>query len=276
MILLAVAAIALAAPAAAEPECRDPELAAGLERANENVRVALTEADGSVRVEAVNLRPFSAELLVTPTDGGPDRPLVLPPLSTTLVMEFAGIDKVAARDRLRVGWRLKSYLGDPAQIAPDSSYRYRLPFRPGKTYRLVQGFGGQLSHQSEASQYALDFQLEVGEPVHAARDGVVVRAVDWFCRSGGRELVDQTNMVIVAHDDGTMAHYVHLDHGGVLVREGDRVERGQQIARSGQTGFTGGPHLHFVVMRERDVSIPVRFEGYDDADLSRRGRFKVP
>jgi murein DD-endopeptidase MepM/ murein hydrolase activator NlpD len=206
---------------------------------------------------------------------GSDRTLILPPLSTTLVMTLDGIDLAVAREKLRRDWRFTSFFGDPARIVPDAAYPYRLPFRTGHSYRLVQGFDGDLSHQSEASRFALDFQLEVGEPVHAAREGVVVRAVDWFCRAGGRELIDQTNMVVVGHADGTMAHYVHLDHGGVLVREGDRIARGQQIGTVGMTGFTGGPHLHFVVMRERDIAIPVAFAGYEGADLSRPGRFRV-
>jgi hypothetical protein len=41
------------------------------------------------------------------------------------------------------------------------------------------------------------------------------------------------------------------------------------------TGFTRGPHLHFVVLRERDISVPIRFEGYEDRDLSKPGKFRI-
>ncbi|MGQ0799973.1 MAG: M23 family metallopeptidase [Pseudomarimonas sp.] len=72
-----------------------------------------------------------------------------------------------------------------------------------------------------------------------------------------------------------MAHYVHLAHKRVLVREGERVARGQHIADVRLTGFTRGPHLHFVVRRERDIAIPIRFSGYEGHDLSKRGSFKI-
>ena len=68
----------------------------------------------------------------------------------------------------------------------------------------------------------------------------------------------------IVHDDGTMALYAHLREGGVLVRVGQRVEKGQQIGLSGNTGFTSGPHLHFALQVNRDmrlVSIPFRMFG---------------
>ena len=47
------------------------------------------------------------------------------------------------------------------------------------------------------------------------------------------------------------------------MRPGQRVERGEYVANSGNTGFTTGPHLHFAVLRNeglRTVSVPVRFD----------------
>ena len=271
---LLTAAQALASEAAS---CTHAESAAALERASANVALEMVaEGDGHVLI-ARNLRPAPSELFIEPRSGSPEgmRVLVLPPMAELPVLRSAAPDAAAARAELGAAWRIRSVMGSPETAAPDTDHLYRLPFAEGRTYRLAQGFGGKQSHQSEASHYALDFQLEEGEAVHAARGGTVVRAVDWFCRSGGRELVDQVNMVIVLHDDGTMAHYVHLAHKGVFVREGERVERGQHIGTVGMTGFTRGPHLHFVVRRERDVAIPVRFEGYEDADLSRKGRFRI-
>jgi len=55
--------------------------------------------------------------------------------------------------------------------------------------------------------------------------------------------------------------YAHLKENGVYVRVGQRVGVGQQIAISGNTGFTSGPHLHFCVQVNRGmrlVSVPFR------------------
>ena len=264
--------------AGSDTRCKAKSAAEKLERANENVRVAWTEDEGGVAFEAVNLRPVAAEIIMSgrSSEEARDKSVVLPPFARVKLFEFQGKTREVARELIRANWRISSFMGDPAQISPDTDHRYLLPFKSGASYRLVQGFDGTISHQSEAARHALDFQLEVGDPVHAARDGVVVRAVDWFCRAGGPELIAQVNLIIIAHSDGTMAHYVHLDHRGLLVKEGDRVKRGQHIGFVGMTGFTGGPHLHFVVMRERDISIPIRFAGYEERDLSQPGRFRAP
>ena len=71
-------------------------------------------------------------------------------------------------------------------------------------------------------------------------------------------------MVRILHDDGTYAIYAHLNTNTIRVKPGDRVERGQYIADSGNTGYSSGPHLHFAVVRNvglRVESVPVTFLG---------------
>jgi murein DD-endopeptidase MepM/ murein hydrolase activator NlpD len=71
------------------------------------------------------------------------------------------------------------------------------------------------------------------------------------------------NYVLIRHEDGTLAHYCHLQKGGCLVKPGQRVNAGDAIAHSGNTGFSSGPHLHFCVFKTRDgkqrISLPVKF-----------------
>jgi murein DD-endopeptidase MepM/ murein hydrolase activator NlpD len=69
-----------------------------------------------------------------------------------------------------------------------------------------------------------------------------------------------------------LGHYCHLQKGGVCVRQGDRVAVGQRIARSGNTGFSSGAHLHFSVFKTKDgrerVSIPVKFRTGDQLSVT--------
>jgi murein DD-endopeptidase MepM/ murein hydrolase activator NlpD len=61
-----------------------------------------------------------------------------------------------------------------------------------------------------------------------------------------------------------MSLYGHLNWNSIRVVPGQRVARGEYLADSGNTGFSTGPHLHFVVQRNaggRIVSVPVRFQG---------------
>lgn len=151
----------------------------------------------------------------------------------------------------------------------DDSAVYELPYSPGNKYKVTQGYNGKFSHNG-ANQYATDWQMPEGTLVLAARGGIVVRTKDDSDKGGGSMEFDKyNNYVLIRHDDGTLAHYCHLQKGGVLVRPGQRVETGDAIAHSGNTGFSSGAHLHFCVFKTRDghqrISLPVKFRTATDA-----------
>lgn len=83
----------------------------------------------------------------------------------------------------------------------------------------------------------LDFAIPTGTTVRAVADGVVIES--YVSSTYGKRLV-------IKHTDGTYSTYNHLSYR--LVSEGQRVEMGQAIARSGNTGRSTGPHLHFEVL----------------------------
>jgi murein DD-endopeptidase MepM/ murein hydrolase activator NlpD len=155
----------------------------------------------------------------------------------------------------------------------DESYLYRLPYGDDVSFPIIQGYGAKLSHRG-AERFTLDFGMPVGTPVHAARDGVVVLVEDSHEAGCAREECGRfANFVVVLHPDGTTGEYFHLERGSVRVRGGESVARGQWLARSGNTGFSTAPHLHFGVYRTgRDRtsdSLAVRFQ-------TRRGAISTP
>ena len=166
-----------------------------------------------------------------------------------------------------------SVLGDPSNIKHNDAYRYSLPFKKNKYYKVTQGFKGKKSHSSIKSKYAIDFNLKIGDTVYAARKGTVAWVIEHFKEHGGIAMIKKANKIVILHEDGTNASYVHLDYKGALVEPGDYVEKGQPIGISGLTGYTSGPHLHFVVREARDVAIPIFFEGYEKKVLKKGKKY---
>jgi murein DD-endopeptidase MepM/ murein hydrolase activator NlpD len=149
----------------------------------------------------------------------------------------------------------------------DDEKLYALPYASKNSYRVLQGYGSRFSHRGR-EEFAVDFDMPVGTPVHAARPGVVARVEESNSKGCWDDDCGQyANFIVVLHDDDTTGEYYHLDKDGVLVNVGDTVARGQLIGLSGNTGHTTMPHLHFSVYRAvqwgRTQSIEVRFQSAD-------------
>jgi hypothetical protein len=101
-----------------------------------------------------------------------------------------------------------------------------------------------------------------GQPVLAVADATVVEAIDHYpdllVGESREEVTPVTaggNRVVLDLGDGRYAVYAHLQSGSVMVRPGDRVRRGQQLASAGSSGTSGGPHLHFQVTDQPSVIV---------------------
>jgi murein DD-endopeptidase MepM/ murein hydrolase activator NlpD len=187
--------------------------------------------------------------------GVPDKPIrwVLPPRSKIRLVTLAPVD---ASKPMHYQAKLRTALGDP-RLQP-VRYDYPLPWSGGP-FKLTQGANGRYSHFTPKGRYAMDIAMPEGTPILAARSGLVVSIEN---NQSGRGNNPSGNFVRILHDDGTMGVYLHLMRGSVSAQPGQRVEVGGAIARSGNTGNSTGPHLHFVVQRNVGLalqSIPYEF-----------------
>lgn len=123
-------------------------------------------------------------------------------------------------------------LPDSDQFLPDVPNRFDGYTWPAHGV-LTSGYGWRWGRMHRG----IDIAGPVGTPIFAAGSGTVVTA-GW--NSGG-----YGNMVDIRHPDGSMTRYAH--NSRLLVRAGQQVRQGQQIAEMGSTGYSTGPHLHFEI-----------------------------
>ena len=118
----------------------------------------------------------------------------------------------------------------------NSPSRLPLPFEvaasSGLGYR-IDPFTNQLAWHD-----GTDFPAPIGTPILATANGIVIKA-GW----GG----DYGNMVEVRHPNGYVTRYAHAQELSVQV--GQAVKKSQVIGKSGSTGRSTGPHLHYEVLR---------------------------
>lgn len=112
--------------------------------------------------------------------------------------------------------------------------------KPVGGYTLTASFnqGGAMWSHKHSGQ---DFAVPVGTPVKAAHSGVVVKAGP----NGGGDGPAYGNAIVIKHANGTYSQYAHLSKINVGI--GKTVKTGQVIAKSGNTGNSSGPHLHFEI-----------------------------
>ena len=111
---------------------------------------------------------------------------------------------------------------------------------PASGYPITSGFGPRRSPCAGCSSFhpAIDLGTPMNTPIQAADGGTVIGATWW----DGYGLT-----VVVAHGNGMKTRYSHLNSINVVV--GQSVSQGQEIGRSGQTGYGTGPHLDFGVYK---------------------------
>jgi len=92
----------------------------------------------------------------------------------------------------------------------------------------------------------IDFGTPVGTPVLAAESGKIARVGNNDRGSSRWSRYQYGKYIVIEHDNNLASLYGHLS--SQIVKSGDRVEKGQIIGYSGNTGYSFGPHLHFSVL----------------------------
>ena len=108
-----------------------------------------------------------------------------------------------------------------------------------------------------AMHEGIDFLVDTGTPVHAAAAGLVV-AAQFHPQYG--------NVVEIDHGNDFTTRYAH--NSKLLVKAGDLVQRGAVVAKSGSTGRSTGPHVHFEVRYKGVAQNPNRFLKVSAATVS--------
>lgn len=225
---------------------------------------------GNVELRAKNLRefPITYTLRVRTRDLSVDGPKTvtrtLAPNQSEQIMVL--LSNTNDRDIGDYRYSFDWTVGDKDAVH-DDDHLYSLPYSSGRSYRVIQGYGSRFSHTG-LEEFAIDLDMPVGTPVHAARAGVVARVQESHTKGCWQDGCGRyANFIVILHSDGTTGEYYHLKKNGALVEVGDSVAQGQKIGYSGNTGHSTMPHLHFAVYRATDwgntQSIPVRFQSTD-------------
>lgn len=200
-------------------------------------------ADGKLKIGQTLKLPAAGAVVVAETDPGvdpiitgsstatPKKPTVAPttPRAVPAAAPSAAVMEEADKDK---------------SAAPSATgiSKLRWPVRG----RTLVGYG-----QADAGRTndGVDISVPVGTPVKAAENGVVIYA--------GTGLKDFGNTVLIRHENGLVTVYGH--NGDLLVKRGETIKRGQEIARSGMSGTTKVPKLHFEVRKNSKPVNPVTY-----------------
>ena len=228
---------------------------------------------GIIRVYATNHAPVPAYFRITaqtvanyiPSDPLPAIKVVAAAQYDIEVLVFTPANPQQS-SQLRYAYT--AALGNPFEAHHDDNFRYLFPYQHGEKFEVSQTHFGRYSHNDDMNRYAVDFNMPTGTAVHAARSGIVAEIKqDSNIGGTGDRYAHFANYILIAHDDGSFAQYVHLQQNGARVQIGEQVLAGDHIGLSGNTGNSSGPHLHFDVrIPSTDgylLSIPVIFHGVD-------------
>jgi murein DD-endopeptidase MepM/ murein hydrolase activator NlpD len=110
--------------------------------------------------------------------------------------------------------------------------------------------------------WCIDWAMPIGTPVLAARSGIVLQCQSkhWANYTSPVKGFSKANFVVLLHEDYEESLYSHLAAHSVTVRTNQRVQMGDIIGLSGQTGYATYPHLHFGVFDVHNKNVPPKWD----------------
>ena len=158
-------------------------------------------------------------------------------------------------------------LGAPVQT---NSYRITSWVGPRKQFSTSHG------QKSSTSHAGVDIAVPVGTKLLAPMSGKVIHVVNVNDGTEKRNKWQYGNQVVIQRDDGVITQQSHLYD--VNVKVGDRVQQGQVIGRTGNSGSSTGPHLDYIVIKNGMAMRPdgTAYQSYHRAWLPKAGTMASP
>ncbi|MGH1418359.1 MAG: peptidoglycan DD-metalloendopeptidase family protein [Hyphomicrobiaceae bacterium] len=192
------------------------------------LRVPGSASDARSAAGRVGVGPSTVKSIATKsTPSLPKTPRVIQSTTQPTTVINAKKTRVAALDQGKAGIPTVPVTKTVTPPA-DTTAKLRWPV----TGKVIDGFGRR---RDGTHNDGVNVAVPLGTPVVAADEGVVAYA--------GSELKGYGNLILVRHDNGWVTAYAHNQE--IMVKRGDKVKRGQPIAKAGRTGQVDQPQVHF-------------------------------
>lgn len=138
---------------------------------------------------------------------------------------------------------------------------YSMPF---KKCTLFLAISNPEVHSKESNdEHAVDFLIKPNTKILAIAEGMIHKVKD-NSKVGGNNpkfgALKYQNYIAIKHDNREYSRYFHLAPNSSLVKEGEKVKKGQPIAKGiGIIGYTSAPHLHLEVFDKNKKSLKINF-----------------
>ncbi len=200
---------------------------------------SLNKVNNDLRL-AVNLQPISNDENMVGIGGGSfnnELDFLSNPTEKKLSQVLSFVDDISRK----VAFEKAQYLDISQKLKENQKLYAAIPAIKPCNGEISDGFGMRMHPilHIRRMHEGVDFVTDVGTAVYATGNGVV----DFVGQRGGYGLA-----VEIDHGFGYRTVYAHLSQA--LVKEGQKVTRGQEIAETGNTGLSTGPHLHYEVRHD--------------------------